>query len=220
LRRSQNSRKDLKIYNTDGTKPHFVLTIGLFLSLFVLAFCLSALFLGMRRVMDLGGTVASGGPYAIAHPAPGWIWIMPVSIWAGLAAVFIHYICAMRARAVNFTGLSWPALFLSLGWNFFEYGFKPPTGHGLVWGWLICGVVFAFMGGIPLYFIVLNALNKIKNIGIGPSFPARMKALSIDASDGQNVLAEARGKILLIVEITAIVAGVIASMKVFNGFAG
>ncbi len=39
-------------------------------------------------------------------------------------------------------------LFLSLGWNFFEYG----AFHegGLVWGWLICAAVFFVMGGAPV----------------------------------------------------------------------
>jgi hypothetical protein len=27
----------------------------------------------MRPLMRLGGMVASGGPYAIAHPAPHWV---------------------------------------------------------------------------------------------------------------------------------------------------
>ncbi len=45
--------------------------------------------------------------------------------------------------------LAWPGLFLSLGWNFLEFAFAPPGG-GFAWGWLICGVVFVLMGGLPL----------------------------------------------------------------------
>ena len=45
----------------------------------------------------------------------------------------------------------WPAIFLSLGWNFCEYGFF--ASEGLVWGWIICGVVFMLMGGLPLYLV-------------------------------------------------------------------
>ena len=45
--------------------------------------------------------------------------------------------------------LAWPALFLSLGWNFLEYGFFPPEG-GWVWSWLFCGVLFVLMGAVPL----------------------------------------------------------------------
>ena len=48
--------------------------------------------------------------------------------------------------------LAWPALFLSLGWNFLEFGFDPPgEDDGLVWGWIVCGVVFWLMGGLPLF---------------------------------------------------------------------
>jgi hypothetical protein len=42
--------------------------------------------------------------------------------------------------------MTWSALFLSLGWNFWEYG----LADGPVWGWIICGVVFVLMGGLPL----------------------------------------------------------------------
>ena len=41
--------------------------------------------------------------------------------------------------------LAWSALFLSLGWNFWEYGLQPPGTDGI-----ICGVVFAIMGAVPL----------------------------------------------------------------------
>jgi hypothetical protein len=30
------------------------------------------------------------------------------------------------------------------------YGIDPPVGSGPVWGWLVCGVLFVLMGGIPL----------------------------------------------------------------------
>jgi hypothetical protein len=39
---------------------------------------------------------------------------------------------------------------VSLGYNFLQYGIDAPGQGGLVWGWLVCGVVFVLMGGIPL----------------------------------------------------------------------
>lgn len=55
-------------------------------------------------------------------------------------------------REINLVALLfWPAIFLSLGWNFMEYGFF--SGEGLVWGWIICGVVFVLMGGLPVYLV-------------------------------------------------------------------
>jgi hypothetical protein len=40
-------------------------------------------------------------------------------------------------------------LFISLGWNFLQYGFFPPDG-GWIWSWVVCGVLFVVMGAVPL----------------------------------------------------------------------
>ena len=48
-------------------------------TIFGAAFAVTCLYQGMRPIMRLGGMVASGGPYAITHPAPSWVWILPVS---------------------------------------------------------------------------------------------------------------------------------------------
>ncbi len=115
------------------------------------AACLTILFLGMRGVMRLGGFVASGGPYPIAHPAPGWVWIVPVAVVTGLAAVFAGIFANPRGGWVSLLPLAWPALFVSLGWNFLEFGFRPPSGGGgVAWGWLVCGFLFIPMGLLPL----------------------------------------------------------------------
>jgi hypothetical protein len=53
----------------------------------------------------------------------------------------------LGGRYAGLAALAWPALFLSLGWNFLEYGIAPPGSGGIVWGWLIPGVVFVVMGG-------------------------------------------------------------------------
>jgi hypothetical protein len=102
----------------------------------------------MRPIMRLGGMVASGGPYAIEHPAPNWVWVMPLAIMVGMACFFIN-LFSSPSEGVNLMPLAWPALFLSLGWNFLEFTFSPPGG-GLAWGWLVCGVCFVLMGGLPL----------------------------------------------------------------------
>ena len=67
--------------------------------------------------------------------------------------------------------LAWPGLFLSLGWNFLEFAFLPQGG--LAWGWLICGVVFVLMGGLPLLLAFKVVRDKIKSrlhngAGLGP----------------------------------------------------
>ncbi len=138
------------------------------------AFFLTILFLAMRGVMDLGGMVAVGGPYEIAHPAPGYWWIFTISIMACVVIALANmgvFSLPRAAAAANygpFGGIRsltegngevslvavffWPAIFLSLGWNFCEYGFF--RAEGLAWGWVASGIVFVFMGGIPLYVLL------------------------------------------------------------------
>jgi hypothetical protein len=111
----------------------------------------------MRSVMDIGGYCASGGPYEIRQQCPDNAWVIPVSIFVGLAGVGFVLAGTFRGGP-KLVALAWPALFLTLGWNFLEYAFDPPPPDtGLVWGWLICGVVFVAMGGIPLVLVLMNA---------------------------------------------------------------
>jgi hypothetical protein len=136
--------------------------IGVFLSVAALTACLTLLFLGMRSVMRIGGFCAEGGPFVIAHHCPKGIpGIMIGSIWGGLifAGVYIWQ-AAKHDVAPSLIGLAWPALFLSLGWNFFEFGFRPPGGSGIAWGWIVPGILFALMGGIPLIFVILYAFRR------------------------------------------------------------
>ena len=43
-----------------------------------------------------------------------------------------------------------------LGWNFLDYGlFNPPEGEGIVWGWLIPGVLFQLMAWVPVWFAIV-----------------------------------------------------------------
>jgi len=126
-----------------------------FLSLLGVAAAITLVFLTMRVVMSIGGSCASGGPYVNARPCPSTVWLMPVGIVGGLILAFV-YILKKPARAPSFASLFWPALFLSLGWNFLEFGLWPPGGQGLEWGWLICAFVFALMGGAPLLAALLS----------------------------------------------------------------
>ena len=126
--------------------------VGYLLGIAGLAFCITLLWLGMRAVMDLGGFCASGGPYEIAVECPdAVIATTPLSIFGGLLAVglIIWGGSSLEGSWAGLAFLAWPALFLSLGWNFLEYGFFPPDG-GWVWSWLFCGVLFVLMGAVPL----------------------------------------------------------------------
>jgi hypothetical protein len=127
------------------------------IGVFLFAVGLTVLFQGMRTVMDVGGYCASGGPYEIRQQCPDNAWMIPVGIFVGLGGVGFVLAGTFRGGP-KLVALAWPALFLALGWNFLEYAFDPPPpDNGIVWGWLICGVVFVAMGGIPLLFVLANA---------------------------------------------------------------
>lgn len=124
----------------------------MFVGLVIVTTGLTLVFLSMRAVMDIGGACATGGPYVIAQECPeGAAAMLPLGIIGGLIGLWIYAVSASKLPGPRLTLLAWSALFLSLGWNFWEYGLNPPDGSdGLVWGWIICGVVFVAMGGFPL----------------------------------------------------------------------
>lgn len=120
-----------------------------------LAFAIAILWLSMRAVMGIGGACASGGPYVPAVECPdAVVFLTPLSIFAGMAAMglAIWGAAGLGGAWAGLLFLAWPALFLSLGWNFLEFGLRPPGGEPgeLVWSWLFCAVVFFLMGGAPL----------------------------------------------------------------------
>jgi len=118
-----------------------------FVSLAGVATGLTWLFLGMRAVMRIGGSCGSGGPYEIETPCPeGVPLVMVGGIFGGLICLAVYAIKGLPFGP-RLTLLAWPALFLSLGWNFFEFGLKTP---GLSYSFLFCGVLSAVMGGGPL----------------------------------------------------------------------
>lgn len=116
---------------------------------------LTLLYLGMRAIMDVGGACASGGPYVPSVECPEGVPLLMIGgLWGGLISVGVYLWSTSKHRVPTLVAFAWPALFLSLGWNFLDYGLDPPGGDGLVWGWLICAVLFALMGGLPLLLMV------------------------------------------------------------------
>jgi hypothetical protein len=149
--------------------------VWVFASLAATACGLTMLFLGMRSVMEIGGACADGGPFVPRQPCPEGVPLLIVGgIWGGLIACGLYAWQALKNRLPNLLGLAWPALFLSLGWNFFEFGIDPPGQEGVVWGWLICGVLFALMGGLPLLAVVKPTIRSFTlgtDVDLGPSTP-------------------------------------------------
>ena len=132
---------------------------------------LTTIFLSARSVMEIGGSCASGGPYAIANPCPrGVPWLLVGSIWGGLVLALVLSVMASRVGAPDLAWLAWPALFLSLGWNFWEFGLDPPGGASVEAGWIVCGVLFVLMGAAPVVLAVAGLR------GDATSRPARATA--------------------------------------------
>jgi hypothetical protein len=129
-------------------------SLGFALGLAGSACAITLLFLAMRSVMEIGGSCASGGPYEVANPCPKGVgWIVPASIFGGLffVGVAIAYGSRLGGDYATLGAFAWPALFLTLGWNFVEYGADPPgADDGPVVSWLFCAALFAVMGGLPL----------------------------------------------------------------------
>lgn len=140
------------------------------LSLFAFAFCLALLYMGMRGVMRLGGFVASGGPYQIAHQAPDWVWVFPVSIMLMVGSMFASMYAGSKVGGPNLMALAWSALFLALGWNFTEFGFGIGRGGGLAWGWVACSVAFVLMGGVPLAIVLSSFIRSLRERSSGPAY--------------------------------------------------
>jgi len=141
----------------DGMRAGKVLwkVLCLTLGTAIFIFCLTLLYQSMRAVMDVGGACASGGAYEIRQQCPKGVgWVMPVSIFGMFFAGIFTFLGVFPDGGPRPYVFSWSALFLALGWNFLDYGFNPPGDNGTVVGWVICGVVFVAMGGIPLLFLL------------------------------------------------------------------
>ena len=124
--------------------------------------CLTVLFNCMQAVMEIGGSCASGGPYEIARPCPKGVgWMTPVSIFVGLAALGWMIAWNHGLSGPKWALLAWPALFLSLGYNFWDYGLDAPGEQGAVAGWIVCGVLFGLMGGLPLLALKSRTLRRV-----------------------------------------------------------
>ena len=134
-------------------------SILMFVGLAMLVMGLCLLFFSMRSVMEIGGSCGTGTTaQPTSQPCPDGVGVMMMlGIFGGLIGLAVY---AVNAFPVNLAPLAWPALFLSLGWNFLDYGINPPPPEdGPIWGWLVCGVVFFLMGGVPLVIGILAVVT-------------------------------------------------------------
>ena len=112
-------------------------------------------FLGMRSVMDIGGACAEGGPYVPVQPCPDGTWMLALAIPMLIVVAMTGSAVAIGMGAPNLLVPMWGLLFGSLGWNFLEYG---AFSGELVWGWIICGVVFELMA-LPVLLLAVSSLR-------------------------------------------------------------
>ncbi len=123
--------------------------------------CLTIVVLGGAQIMNVGGFVASGGPYQIAHPVPSGFWIQPVAFCGLFAFSIAHTVFAWRIGAPRLVYAMWCVLWTAVGAMTLWYGLHPPQGNGLAWGWLIMGGVFLLvgLGSIAAYFATRNLIE-------------------------------------------------------------
>ncbi|HMU26542.1 MAG: hypothetical protein U0R29_10075 [Solirubrobacterales bacterium] len=129
-----------------------------FVGMVMVAYGITALWFGMREVMDVGGYCAEGGPYVVRQHCPdGAELLIFTGIPIGIIGLFIALLGGAKSAkgAAGLLLLGWPALFISLGYNFIDYAINPPEGMGSTAGWWVCGILFALMGlpalaGIPM----------------------------------------------------------------------
>jgi hypothetical protein len=135
------------------------------------------------------------------------------SIFLGLGFLALY---AVSAIGPNLTLLAWPALFLSLGWNFLEYGVDPPGTGGVAVGWLICAVVFFAMGGIPLV-IGIRALMMGRDTRVPSTVTDRVG--TVGPGTGATVTGNVR-IFAWVLQLVAIAFGIWIGIEIFEWATG
>lgn len=127
--------------------------------LFVFSLSLTLLYQGMRGLQALGGYAATGGPYLVTRPAPGWAWVLYAAIPLAVVSLGAVFALLRRKPGTSLLYLCWPAAFLSLGWNFVEFGLRGSSPDGFD---LAAGGLFVLLGFVPLVVLALDYRQKIR----------------------------------------------------------
>ena len=109
------------------------------------------LFAVTARVMAVGGSCASGGPYEIAVPCPPGVELLVPLALVSAALGIVAMIVFAPDFGVSLIGFGWLLLFGGLGVFFLQafFGFGDPVG-------LIVGIVFVVMGVVPLGYLLFT----------------------------------------------------------------
>jgi hypothetical protein len=141
-----------------GTRRGWKAPTATVVSVLVVAVCLTWSFFSMRAVMNVGGACADGGPYVSAQPCPDGAALIAIAIPVMLLTAMFGSATALSVGAPNLLIPMWGVLFGALGWNFLEFAFK---GEGIVWGWLVCGVMFWLMAAPAVFAMLVSVKNAV-----------------------------------------------------------
>ncbi len=146
---------------------------GVFACAAGLAWAIGILNAAGRAVMELGGFAAAGGPYEVAHPAPSWVAVVPLTVFALLGFGALSFYFTSRCGGFHLAFFAWAGLFVSLGYQFAVGGLNPPGDSGTAWGWILCAVVFVPMGLAPFWLAWRDNPALLRAARRGPSGAAR-----------------------------------------------
>ena len=112
-----------------------------------------------------------------------------------------------------------PSISISIGYNFLAYAFIPEAkGGGIAVGWLICGVLFELMGGIPLLIIIKETFRYVSQRDY-------RRKLRQEASISRNHIAEKNQRYLpkglisfsvWMINLAGIAVGIYLAVTYFN----
>lgn len=160
-------------------------------------------------LLSEGGSAASGGPYAVSRPAPGWIAILPVSIILLMASGGASMYFSHRLKGPGLLPFAWAGLFLSLGYRFVSAGAGRVDPFP---AWVFCGVLFIVMGTAPLAWIPVGRMQRRRLERILPGLYRAADAAGAGPTAGSTVYWTCAA--------TGAVSGVITGFLLYRAIAG
>lgn len=106
----------------------------------------------MRAQMEVGGSCASGGPYVIVAPCPEHTTaLVLVGMFGSVVVALAGTVSAVSVGAPNLLVPYWTATSGGMAFNFLADGFT--ADEGLVWGWIVAGVL-ALVMALPGVYVM------------------------------------------------------------------
>ena len=107
----------------------------------------------MRAQMEVGGSCATGGPYVVVAPCPEHSTALTlVGMFGSVFLALAGTVSALSVGAPNLVVPYWTATSGGMAANFLVDGFT--DDGGLVWGWIIAGVMMLVLFAIPGLYVM------------------------------------------------------------------